>query len=330
MRRGFQSASFEIVESRLVKLQGSSGRNSEVSTITIENKAYFCKQIKSTDPARLLREVKFGEYLRGICSSYASKFVGLIGEKYLVYELIANFDRPTDWETKFCYHLQAFLAEINTRAAKASLQFQAAENCLSLPRYLQAIGSRFEDLIEQSAQGGLDCLKTAETLLQIFCVEKAEIQSRYDFNTWTSISENLVMVSPGDIGTHNAIWTGESFVFFDFEFGGRDFIGKAMLDFLFHPGCELDSHQRYDLIPVFLDLMQCDARGVELTLVILRVTWLKWALIIFKRELQVSRKVSGDEIEHPKTIAFIENGRKTIEQLGSIIKLSARELINGN
>ena len=101
MRRGLQSASFEIVESRLVKLRGSNGRNSEVSTITVENKAYFCKQIKSTDPARLLREVKFGEYLRGICSNYASKFVGLFGEKYLVYELIANFDLPTDWETKF-------------------------------------------------------------------------------------------------------------------------------------------------------------------------------------------------------------------------------------
>lgn len=90
-------------------------------------------------------------------------------------------------------------------------------------------------------------------------------------------------LSISDLGTHNMLHKENSFSFIDFEFFGRDSVDKMVGDFLLHPRNTFQQKEIVKFQENISNELGWQSDNLNFTLPILA---LKWALIVFKRELK--------------------------------------------
>jgi len=121
-------------------------------------------------------------------------------------------------------------------------------------------------------------------------------------------------MSISDLGTHNMLYTKDSFSFIDFEFFGRDSVDKMVGDFLLHPRNRFEQNE----IVKFKDSMSNKLGWqIENLGFILPILSLKWAAIAFKRELTELKLSSSNESS--KLFSYTSKGMKYLEYFEYLI-----------
>jgi len=121
-------------------------------------------------------------------------------------------------------------------------------------------------------------------------------------------------MSISDLGTHNMLYSKDSFSFIDFEFFGRDSVDKMVGDFLLHPRNRFEQNE----IVKFKESMS-DKLGWQIGNLgfILPILSLKWAAIAFKRELTELKLSSSNE--SIKLFSYTSKGMKYLEYFEYLI-----------
>lgn len=121
-------------------------------------------------------------------------------------------------------------------------------------------------------------------------------------------------MSISDLGTHNMLYTQDSFSFIDFEFFGCDSVDKMVGDFLLHPHNEFKQNEIVKFKESISNKLGWQSENLDFILPILS---LKWAAIAFKRELK-EIEISYSE-ESIKVFLYTSKGMKYLEYFEYLI-----------
>jgi hypothetical protein len=121
-------------------------------------------------------------------------------------------------------------------------------------------------------------------------------------------------ISVSDLGTHNMLYAGSNFKFIDFEFFGRDSVGKMVGDFLSHPRNMFKQNEILKFKDSISNKLGWQSESLSFILPILS---LKWAAIAFKRELK-DLEISYSE-ESVKVFLYTSKGMKYLEYFEYLI-----------
>ena len=121
-------------------------------------------------------------------------------------------------------------------------------------------------------------------------------------------------VSISDLGTHNMLYAEDSFSFIDFEFFGRDSVDKMVGDFLLHPYNKFKQNEIVKFKESISNKLGWESENLNFLLPILS---LKWAAIVFKRELK-ELEISYSE-ESIKAFLHASKGIKYLEYFEYLI-----------
>lgn len=121
-------------------------------------------------------------------------------------------------------------------------------------------------------------------------------------------------VSISDLGTHNMLYVEDSFSFIDFEFFGRDSVDKMVGDFLLHPYNKFKQNEIVTFKESISNKLGWQSENLGFILPILS---LKWAAIVFKRELK-ELEISYSE-ESIKAFLYVSKGIKYLEYFEYLI-----------
>jgi hypothetical protein len=142
-----------------------------------------------------------------------------------------------------------FVVELNRHRARASgNMLPASEACFTIREHLACVERRVARL--RGITGGEEIDREAErfvheeleprwTAIRAFIEREAEREG----SAWAELSHNDRCLSPSDFGFHNALLTGHTLKFFDFEYAGWDDPAKLICDFFCQP--ELPTPKAY-------------------------------------------------------------------------------------
>lgn len=121
-------------------------------------------------------------------------------------------------------------------------------------------------------------------------------------------------MSISDLGTHNMLYTKDSFSFIDFEFFGRDSVDKMVGDFLLHPRNRFEQNEIVKFKESISNKLGWQSENLRFILPILS---LKWAAIAFNRELTELKITSSNE--SIKLFSHTSRGMKYLEYFEYLI-----------
>ena len=104
------------------------------------------------------------------------------------------------------------------------------------------------------------------------------------------------MVSPSDFGFHNCIIdANENIYYFDFEFSGKDYIFKLLLDFICQPDSNLSKLQIKYFLKFWYEKFELKIQEIQYLGLLYKLFLIKWSLIIIN-QLNKDRKSNLNNI----------------------------------
>ena len=274
-------------DSSIVRLEGG-----------INNYVYSCKSsdlkkwvIKGYKPAcpgmpdRMSAEVEFLRFSSQVIAGFTPELIKvdtsrrcivleyIQGKPFLVGEIPNN---------EAIEAARTFFQEINRSRALASnpIRHHAIDGFLSITEHLSDIRNRLSSLSTSHISSGLRELsdRYLAQLYRNFNLVEEQVMS-FIFNDFISdnLNPEILCVSPGDFGFHNAIQTDKGVKFIDFEFSGLDDPTKTILDFIFQPRIPINSFSN-----PLLSCLDLSTQSIvrERALVLKPILLLKWSVII--------------------------------------------------
>lgn len=108
-------------------------------------------------------------------------------------------------------------------------------------------------------------------------------------------NKKYIFISPSDFGFHNCLYHKDSIFFIDFEFAGRDFFFKLILDFICQPDSHLTKPQIRYFLNYWFEYWNLNNEEKSILYKILKIFLLKWTMIIINQiNKQYSIKSSNE------------------------------------
>jgi hypothetical protein len=175
-----------------------------------------------------------------------------------------------------------FLRALNVdRRAIAALPV-ASEACFTLAEHMATVDRRVARLaaidIPDSLHGGARNFVTGELLPGWRSVER-EIRRRaaqLGIDADQRLREDQVVLSPSDLGFHNALIDGANVAFVDFEYAGRDDPAKLIGDFFNQVECPVPLRH----MSLMLDVAAADEEAATRARLLLPLYAVKWTSIL--------------------------------------------------
>jgi len=147
------------------------------------------------------------------------------------------------------------------------------QRLLSAPEVPAVLERAFRSLVEGDLQAAFT--KATEGASGAFDTEPLPTEAR--------------LLSPSDLGFHNAIRTNAGLAFVDFEHFGWDDPAKTIADFVLHPGMELEPGLRGEFAEALLERFCANDAGLRRRTVLLGPLYaVKWATILLNEFLPES------------------------------------------
>lgn len=184
--------------------------------------------------------------------------------------------------------------------AREYLTIDAAEGFLSLRQHLANVQERLNAMSSEHVASSAKSI--ARALLQKIRRELAQVEEQTNKLIEKGIVRDAIdpdqrCVSPSDFGFHNAISTGTSIRFIDFEFAGWDDPAKTTLDFILQPRVPVVGYGSPLLSSWHSELQDSIHARCQYLAPILRLKWLCILLAVLNpdRLKQMLSVVSGQE-----------------------------------
>jgi len=239
-------------------------------------------------------------------------------------EKIINVDRY------FCKELLDFLVRLqNFRQSPFSKGLpMASDTYLNLNGYFFSLKDRLFKILNRQKELEIVNKELSIKLKNLIDKIKSEISNLLEFSMVNKIDLNYVLpqknriISQSDVGFHNMIYGNNEVNFIDFEYSGWDDPGKLVGDLLLQPDHKIPI-KYIDVLEIFMNtyIYKIDYPNERL-LLILKLTRLKWALIILNpiiNQQGLSNQDLSNLLENKikKSINYLE---KSLSNLNDINK----------
>lgn len=296
--------------SSIDKLSG--GHNSRVYSVTDgEGRQYVAKVYPSGGPDQRERlDVEYGafQFLTRHGVECVPRPVGLDRDaRCAIYEFVAGDPvlSPTvtaseiDQAVQFLVRLDSLGSDRDSAGMPA-----ASEACFSVQEIIESIEFRQNNLMAARGEGevysafhdflALEFVPTFRSIRN-WCSSRLESQGLSA--DATLVRENRTL-SPSDFGFHNALRRADGrIVFLDFEYFGWDDPAKTVVDFLLHPGMDLDGPLKHRFWDGVMDGFSGHKGLARRTETVYPLWGLKWCTILlneFVPDLMAIREFAAE------------------------------------
>ena len=277
-----------------------SGKNSKIYKISTDKKKIILKSYYGKKKIRIKKEFQFYKYLNQIniknvvtpiAFDFKNNFLAL---PYIVGKKIHNI------QNKHIIQFSNFINKINQKNIHSKIIGLAIEGINDRKNHIIICENRINKL-KLVKKGGLVQkefhLFLNKKIIPTFKALKDKINSKKIFyQTKYKLYKKDMIISPSDLGFHNAIESKKKIFFFDFEYGGYDDPVKLICDFYCQPNQKVSLKQKEKfkerIIKKYKNYKELD----YLISVLLPIYQLKWCCIILNEFIpskQIIRKYAG-------------------------------------
>lgn len=109
-------------------------------------------------------------------------------------------------------------------------------------------------------------------------------------------NKKYLIASPSDFGLHNCLEYKNKLFFFDFEFAGKDFFFKLILDLICQPDSKLLKNQIFKILNYWSNYWDLKPPDIKLLEILSRLFIIKWTFIIMS-QINKDRNVIKNNID---------------------------------
>lgn len=221
-----------------------------------------------------------------------------------------NMIKPTDVADQHVNTVLSFLSKINEwhRDVEALTVANASEACFTLEHHLALVQQRVQRLLNlphvEGTQGKAADLVSGRLLpvwnsVHSECLRRVK-ETKQDLEEPLTVAERIL--SPSDLGFHNALQTPQGLVFHDFEYAGWDDPAKTVCDFFCQIAVPMPISYWREVSCGVAQLTQSPEKILLRMAVLLPVYRVKWVCIALNHFLAVDgerrRFAKGNEEMH--------------------------------
>jgi hypothetical protein len=292
------------------------GRNSQVFKIQLANQEGYCikfyPSINIDGNSRQTKECFALNHLAGDANIpelvFSSFDLGINITKWIDGKKISSVSENDIKE------LVSFVATLKKKSkALLSSSETATEACFSADDIIDQLNKRkeiFENLRHPYVEKILH--KIFNKTLPVAYAHAISFKPVYDCQK--PVDKNLMILSPSDMGFHNAIRRADnSLSFLDFEYFGLDDPVKLLSDTLWHPGMSLSDQEKIYLSNQFIDLFLEDAEFKDRLKALWPLYGLRWSLIVLNAFRDKKNMENSDllRVQYSKALSILKKLDKT-------------------
>jgi tRNA A-37 threonylcarbamoyl transferase component Bud32 len=263
---------------------------------------------KGGERDRMKAEVEFLRYANEVAGTYVPNLYIIDKERrcIILEELKGRkFDEKTKLYQSHLEHAAWFIESLNRDKVEArrKIRMRAGDGFFKVTDHLKNVKHRLSRLEWERLSSGyqVEAKPIVKMVEESFAkvIEETEALVRSGILV-DKLDEGDRIVSPSDFGYHNALWSGSSVFFIDFEFAGWDDPTKTVVDFIFQPKVPVDNANLLGKTILSLSAHGLRSQFKVRCNIMARILELKWLCIILN-VLDMRRLEEVNRVEQGKT-----------------------------